>query len=189
MAFFSVGDVVTVRTDLEIDADYYCDGREWYDTFVEGMDDFKGERVTISRISGETCKYEIEEDGGGYYWTDEMFVEYHDRDMISSGGAPMRLTNNFMLGERVVLIKEREDNDLLHIGAVGTVCDIDDSDTGEVGVAWDEDIGGHLCNGHCAKGYGWYVRRSEIELYSANDDINEDDIASNDDILTLIGCG
>ena len=99
----------------------------------------------------------------------------------------MRLTNNFMLGERVVLIKEREDNDLLYIGAVGTVCDIDD--TGEVGVAWDDDIGGHLCNGNCAKGYGWYVRRSEIELYSANDDINEGDIARNDDILMLIGCG
>ena len=84
MAFFSVGDVVTVRTDLEIDADYYSDGYEWYDTFVEEMSRFKGERVTISRIFGETCKYEIEEDGGGYYWTDEMFVEYHGRDMVSS---------------------------------------------------------------------------------------------------------
>lgn len=84
MAFFSVGDVVTVRTDLEIDADYYCDGREWYDTFVDSMEEFKGERVTISRISVETCKYEIEEDEENYYWTDEMFVEYHDRDMVSS---------------------------------------------------------------------------------------------------------
>ena len=99
----------------------------------------------------------------------------------------MRLTNNFMLGERVVLIKERTDNDLLYIGAVGTVCDTDDNI--EIGIAWDDNVGGHACDGHCEKDHGWYVKRSDIELYSANDDINEDDIASNSDILMLLGCG
>ena len=100
----------------------------------------------------------------------------------------MRLTNNFMLGERVVLIKERADNDMLYIGAVGTVCDTDDR-ISDIGIEWDDDIGGHMCNGNCANGHGWYVGRSQIELYGTNEDINEDDIASNDDILMLIGCG
>ena len=83
MAFFSVGDVVTVRTDLEIDADYYSDGYEWDDTFVEEMSQFKGKRVTIAKISDYTGKYEIEEDGHDYFWTDGMFVEYFDREKAS----------------------------------------------------------------------------------------------------------
>ena len=99
----------------------------------------------------------------------------------------MRLTNDFVLGERVVLIKERADNDMLYIGAVGTVCDIDDR-ISDIGIEWDDDIVGYMCDGHCARGHGWYVSRSQIELYSANDDINEDDIASNSDILMLLGC-
>lgn len=99
----------------------------------------------------------------------------------------MKLNNDFMLGDRVVLIEEQADNDILHIGTVGTVCNTDR--TRYVGVVWDDYIDGHSCSGHCEKGHGWYVRRSEIELCNTNDDINEDDIASNDDILMLIGCG
>jgi len=35
-----------------------------------------------------------------------------------------------------------------------------------LGVEWEKDIGGHNCNGHAKKGYGWNVRREHVKNVS-----------------------
>lgn len=63
---YKVGDIVKVRDDL-IEENWYGE-----QDFIEDMSDYKGKYVTIARISGES-DYEIKEDNGLWYWTDEMF--------------------------------------------------------------------------------------------------------------------
>ena len=63
---YKVGDKVRVREDLAAD--------NWYgnEIVVPGMTCLKGKIVTISNTVQN--KYEIKEDSGCYWWTDEMFL-------------------------------------------------------------------------------------------------------------------
>ena len=67
---YKVGDIVTVRSDLEVHERYGCE------FFAPRMVKFKGKKVTIDRIA--YCNYEIEEDGREFYWTDEMFEKVEE---------------------------------------------------------------------------------------------------------------
>ena len=69
---FRPGDVVTVRNDLELSGRYCMDGHKKMDSFVHGMDNFRGKKVTIEAIIAG--KYRIAEHGCN--WVDEMFEEY-----------------------------------------------------------------------------------------------------------------
>ena len=74
-----VGDKVTVRSDLQVTADW--EGPLYGGLLViEEMRPFLGKTVTIDQIDPEnacndTAHYHIEEDCGYAGWTDEMFEE------------------------------------------------------------------------------------------------------------------
>ena len=74
MSLYKLGDRVVVRTDLVEDfaGEYRMldDPDEW-NTVTSEMNRFAGEVVTIRKCCRQ---YEIEEDGGRYSWTDEMFA-------------------------------------------------------------------------------------------------------------------
>lgn len=65
MAKFKIGDKVRVRMDLATGINYGID------TFVSSMEKYRGELVTIADYNFGL--YSIEEDGGRWNWTDEMF--------------------------------------------------------------------------------------------------------------------
>ena len=64
---YKVGDKVRVREDLSIDKMY--DGCY----FAPSMKKKKKKTVTIRRVRENINRYEIEEDYGGWNWTDSMF--------------------------------------------------------------------------------------------------------------------
>lgn len=81
--YFKVGDKVIVRPDL-IYSEH--DEEKWYSMFYDGSVKevatlgmcrrYAGKLVTIEKVYskyGGGFKYLIREDGGTYYWTDEMF--------------------------------------------------------------------------------------------------------------------
>lgn len=86
MAYFKQGDTVTVRSDLTAGSRYFCDG-EWDRSSCDATTDMArmaGEQVTIEEVlhfdmSGVT-RYYVKEDQYDYYWTDEMFDEYLNRN-------------------------------------------------------------------------------------------------------------
>lgn len=81
---YKVGDEVRVRKDLEVGKIYYTADHSECDSFVEGMLPFKGRVVHITQAD---TKYRIEE-GGLYYWVDEMFeglAEPHKIVITSDG--------------------------------------------------------------------------------------------------------
>lgn len=79
----------------------------------------------------------------------------------------------FQVGDRVVAVIDfPQDNCSIQNGEDGVVCDIDED--GMIGVDWEFDVIGHSCSGHCKKGYGWYVYPSEIKLFDADVDVDED---------------
>lgn len=61
---YKVGDKVKVRSDLKINRDYGSQA------FVREMSQYIGKVVTIKETYSN--KYNIEEDGGEWFWTDEM---------------------------------------------------------------------------------------------------------------------
>lgn len=72
---YKVGDRVRIREDLQPNVEY-----EGY-YFVPDMGDFKGEIATVIKVCGDG--YRINEDGGDWKWTDEMFepVEFTKKDL------------------------------------------------------------------------------------------------------------
>lgn len=82
--FFKVGDIVTVRKDLVIDNEYFMDGLEVSDTFMQGMESWFGKKVTILGLHKhkEYLITDNDEENGDFnwYWTDEMFEEYVNRN-------------------------------------------------------------------------------------------------------------
>jgi len=66
---YEVGDMVKVRSDLELDRRYYNETGE-HDSFVDSMAAFRGKNVVIEKITG-SGKYNIA--GDLMNWTDEMF--------------------------------------------------------------------------------------------------------------------
>lgn len=67
---YKVGDKVRVRSDLKINEDYGLQA------FVIEMSQYIGKVVTIQKTYSN--KYNIKEDKGKWYWTDEMFEESGD---------------------------------------------------------------------------------------------------------------
>lgn len=68
---YKVGDIVRVRSDIE--EGLIGDGC----TFVGGMESYRGDYVTIKRITHNETRYRIEEDDGFWYWVDDFFEDAH----------------------------------------------------------------------------------------------------------------
>lgn len=67
------------------------------------------------------------------------------------------MENSFKVGDRVRCIK-----DVVGFssgGKLGTICNIDHL---RLGVAFDEEVSGHTCNGICADGHGLWCFASEL---------------------------
>ena len=85
MAFFDVGDVVHIRTDLsERNPNphgnprlWWMDGYTKYDTVVSSMLDYAGTEAVIEHVYA--TGYTIQ-DGHGWQFTDDMIDEYIYRD-------------------------------------------------------------------------------------------------------------
>ena len=77
MSFFKPGDIATVRYDLS-EKQYEMDGDSDSVNAVEEMLKFRGKAV---KIYSNDFRYEIEEDRHMFWWVDEMFQEYLDRNM------------------------------------------------------------------------------------------------------------
>ena len=73
---FQVGDEVRVREDLISGVDYGSF------PFVNSMKEYRGEVVTIHEVNPRATAYEIAEDGGEAYWTDEMLEPITDHDYL-----------------------------------------------------------------------------------------------------------
>lgn len=69
---FKVGDKVRVKKNLIVGKDY-----GWF-SFVETMEEHMGKVVTIYGINLQAGAYDIAEDGGEAYWTDEMLEPIED---------------------------------------------------------------------------------------------------------------
>ena len=81
MPYFKVGDQVHVRTDLEEDVKYYMGDHE--DNTYYYID-----REMAERFGGSACTIESANDrfyrlsgNNEWFWTDEMFMEYIERNM------------------------------------------------------------------------------------------------------------
>ncbi len=68
---YEPGDVVYIRDDLTTSKTYCMTSGMAHDFATQKMCELKGEYVRINSI--ENDKYRIVEDGGVYYWVDEMF--------------------------------------------------------------------------------------------------------------------
>lgn len=82
MPYFKVGDTVHVRTDLEEDVKYYMSDHEnnnFYYIDREMAERFGGNACTIE--SANNYYYRLSEDHNKWFWTDEMFMEYIEKDM------------------------------------------------------------------------------------------------------------
>ena len=95
MARFGVGDKVTVRSlknlkkTLSEDYDGLHTSKGVY--FIPSMEKYCGKTVTITEV--HSCGYRIEEDGGRYNWTDEMF-ESHTIIIYTDGNKVIALDKN-----------------------------------------------------------------------------------------------
>lgn len=69
----------------------------------------------------------------------------------------------FNVGDKVICVKDVYNNKI-KVGLKGIVVDIVSS----IGVEWEEDIGGHSCNGRCKDRYGYFVNRDNIELLTSS---------------------
>ena len=81
--FFKVGDLVTVRSDLQGNIHYRMDNSEEYDYVVPEMEEWIGKKAIIVEID-ECGEYYITEDNNEerWCWTDEMFEEYINQKNI-----------------------------------------------------------------------------------------------------------
>ena len=68
----------------------------------------------------------------------------------------------FEIGDMVRSIVNYPDNNQnIVIGSKGTIVNIDYN---IIYVEWDDDVGGHTCDGRATDGHGWNVEQSQIEL-------------------------
>lgn len=90
----------------------------------------------------------------------------------------------FSIGDRVVSVVDNPDNNhRIHIGSTGAVCR---TGTGRVAVEWDDYVGGHDCEGHCAYGHGWWVDICGIELDNGSDESDESFDFDEDEFKKLV---
>ena len=86
MAFFNVGDKVTVRADISNETRYGSDGDSKPNncSAVPDMLKYAGKQVTIRSVYPtrlRNTRYRIAEDNSVWAWADEMFEEYFQPDM------------------------------------------------------------------------------------------------------------
>lgn len=82
MPYFKVGDTVHVRTDLEEDVKYYMGDHEdnnFYYIDQEMAELYGGSVCTIE--SANDRFYKLSPWSNNWFWTDEMLVEYIERNM------------------------------------------------------------------------------------------------------------
>ena len=92
----------------------------------------------------------------------------------------------FHQGDRVYLLVDYpDDNHALPAMSVGTVVG-DDSSVGFTSVRWDNEIGGHDCDGLCEWGHGWNVSRHSLVLVET-EEIDEECIADMSEFCAFIG--
>lgn len=77
---YRVGDKVLVRQWNDMAKEFglnECGSINTYCHFVDSMKKYCGKIVTIVKIfiHGSEISYEVEEDGGAWYWDDGMFTE------------------------------------------------------------------------------------------------------------------
>lgn len=155
---YKIGDKVIVRKDLVVGDHYGIDPLGAKCRFVCEMDFFKGKTVTIAHVDvgilGD-IRYNIEEDGGKWWWTDDMFVglapkeEPEDsaedkRDYVGWSGV-----NDLRVGDKVRFRTDMELNKSYGIdwlegmqeyaGRLCTVCAVMDN-SGSVHLAEDPDV-------------------------------------------------
>ena len=69
---YEVGDKVKIREDLKVGKDYNdC-------TFIVDMEKYKGKIATITYCYNDDDSYEIDLDGGTWFWTNDMFKDVTD---------------------------------------------------------------------------------------------------------------
>ena len=81
MPYFKVGDTVHVRTDLEEDVKYYMGDHEdnkFYYIDREMAERFGGSACTIESVRDRFYRLSGNNE---WFWTDEMFMEYIEKDM------------------------------------------------------------------------------------------------------------
>lgn len=70
---YNIGDIVTIREDLECYVLYPHDDGSCMTYVTDEMATMSGKTAMIVRINGGD-RYNIDIDGGGWSWTDGMFV-------------------------------------------------------------------------------------------------------------------
>ncbi|MCK5431437.1 MAG: hypothetical protein KAJ03_01770 [Gammaproteobacteria bacterium] len=64
---FKVGSKPTIRKDLVVGGIYgNCQ-------FAQEMQEYEGDKVTITEVVTAQLQYKIKEDGASYFWNDKMF--------------------------------------------------------------------------------------------------------------------
>lgn len=99
------------------------------------------------------------------------------------------MDHDFNIGDRVVMVdRDRSDKiRLLVNGSVGTVRKFAASSRGDVGVEWDDNIGGHTLGGNVRDGHGWWVYAESLEHECEDEDDGLSGAVSDEDLLAFIG--
>lgn len=98
---YSPGDIVRVRDDLVLHAEYYMENSDESDAFVSGMDKYSGCDLMIAKITGYG-KYNMQTLEGEFVscnWTDEMF---EDKILPEFEAESMESLFDLMVNENVV---------------------------------------------------------------------------------------
>ena len=77
------------------------------------------------------------------------------------------MMNEFRVGDLVEFTpKELYGHGMLRAGLTGVIVVISPGKPFPIGVAWDEDIGGHDLGEKCEYGHGWWINAEDIVPYS-----------------------
>lgn len=89
---YKVGDIVRVKSDIK---EGFISERC---NFASGMEKYRGDYVTIKRITNNRTRYHIEEDGECWYWVDDFFEDAHqtfaENNVILLRNGQIRLVHN-----------------------------------------------------------------------------------------------
>jgi hypothetical protein len=121
--------------------------------------DWIGCKATIfEKDSTGTDYYRVEREDGSmstFDYTSQMILAPYVKHYIEP---KQHSLDGFKLGDRV----ESTEISGATIGKKGSVVHFDQ---GYIGVCFDEDIGGHNCNGHCPYGRGRYLQVTAVKHY------------------------